>query len=198
MRPPNMALRPKSRIFVERRGAQKDIWRFLTPCNKLTATDRTKESSFARRRFIGSQLVLAGKPPKVLARDPPGRRERGGVCLSTRYAMTMPKRVETRNFIRYGPAMTAALHLGFPVFELGEAAGACHSCIRCSFGGSTPVTLPSLMFYLHHDICLSGWGKGCFVGRKALCQEFTARMPGVDNVDGKIRNAVNAFHQLKH
>jgi hypothetical protein len=35
------------------------------------------------------------------------------VRLSTRYAMTMPERVETRNFVRYGSATTAALHLGF-------------------------------------------------------------------------------------
>src|SRR5439155_26542295 len=153
----------KSRIFVERRGAQKDIWRFVAPGNKLTATDRTKESPLARRRFIGGQLVLAGKPAKVLTRDSSGCGERGRVCLSTRYAMTMPEGVETRNFIRYSPAMTAALHLGFPDFELGEAVGACHSRIRCSLlrRGPTPVTLyPLLMLDLHHDICLSGWGKG--------------------------------------
>jgi hypothetical protein len=71
-----MALRPKSRIFVERRGTQKDIWRFAARCNELTATDRTKESSLSRRRFIGSQLVLTGKPPEILARDAPGCGER--------------------------------------------------------------------------------------------------------------------------
>jgi len=131
MRPPNMTLRPKSRVFVERRGAQKDIWRFGAGGNQVTATDRAKESSLARRRFIGSQLVLAGKPSKVLARDPSGRGERGGVCLSTRYAMTMPEGVETRNFIGYGPAMTAALHLGFPV--LSSARRQSYSCVRCSF-----------------------------------------------------------------
>jgi hypothetical protein len=31
--------------------------------------------------------------------------------------MTVPERVETGNFVRYGSAMTAALHLGFPILR---------------------------------------------------------------------------------
>ena len=117
MRPPNVTLRPKSRIFVERRGTQKDVWRFAAGCNDVTAADRTKESSLARRRFIGRQLVLTAKPPKILPRDAPGCGKCRGVRFSTGYAMTVPERVETRNFVRYGSAMTAALHLGFPILR---------------------------------------------------------------------------------
>ena len=117
MRPPDVALRPKSRIFVERRGTQKDVWRFAAGCNEVTAADRTKESSLARRRFIGGQLVLTAKPPKILPRDAPGCSKCRGVRFSTGYAMTVPERVETRNFVRYGSAMTAALHLGFPILR---------------------------------------------------------------------------------
>src|SRR5947208_726616 len=77
----------------------------------------------------GAGEVSAANGPRGRARS--GRGERGGVCLSTRYAMTMPEGVETRNFIGYGPAMTAALHLGFPV--LSSARRQSYSCVRCSF-----------------------------------------------------------------
>src|SRR6266571_7596246 len=66
---------------------------------------------------MGWAVVLTAKPPKILSRDAPGCGKCRGVRFSTCYAMTVPERVETRNFVRYGSAMTAALHLGFPILR---------------------------------------------------------------------------------
>ena len=54
------------------------------------------------------------------------------------------------------------------------------------------------MLNLHHHVRLLQRGISCFVCGKLLFQDSTTRMLRVRNVNGKIRNAINALHQLKH
>jgi len=47
MRAPNMALWPKSRVFVKRCGSQNDVTRSITGRDDVTSTDRTEKPSLS-------------------------------------------------------------------------------------------------------------------------------------------------------
>ena len=64
--------------------------------------------------------------------------------------------------------------------------------------GASVTARSGAILNLHHHVRLLRRGISCFVCGKLLFQDFATRTLRVRHVNGKIRNAIDALHQLKH
>jgi hypothetical protein len=109
-------------VFVQASDAQDNVRLSCPLRNEMSTAARAEAPHLSRRRFECAKHILASRPAEVLSHYARRGRERRGVSLAARPAMTMHDRhVEAIDLVPNRAAKAAPFHHSIPLGVSGSA-----------------------------------------------------------------------------